>query len=34
MEEMLQAQERYDKAEDVLRRLVADIEAGKPRHSA
>ena len=34
MEEMLQAQERYDKAEDVLRRLVADIEAGKQRRLA
>jgi hypothetical protein len=31
MEEMIDAQERYDEAEGILRRLVAEIEAAKPR---
>ena len=34
LEEMLQAQERYDEAENMLRRLAADIEADKQRRKA
>lgn len=34
MEQMLTAQERYDKAEDMLRELVADRDATKQRSFA
>jgi hypothetical protein len=34
MEEVLDAQERYDKAEGLLRQLTADIEATEPRRFA
>lgn len=32
MEEMMQAQDRYDKAESLLRQLASEIEAAKRRH--
>lgn len=34
MEEMINAQERYDKAEQMLRQLAADLEAARHRRFA
>jgi hypothetical protein len=34
LEEVLDAQERYDKAEGLLRQLAADAEAAKPHRFA